>query len=270
MALLGSHGIHPRRLRGQHFLVDGNLIDAIVRTADVGPEDCVLEVGTGTAILTDALAARAGAVVTCDIDARLQEIARGLRDWPPSVRFVRADILASKRRLNPEVIEAWREAAQGRTLRVVSNLPYAVASPFLASLLWEGLPVGDIVVLVQKEAADRLTARPRTHAYGPLAVTVSLLAEAAVLRRVGPQVFWPPPRVESALLRLRPLAPERAVEWRRLGLPDLLRRAFQHRRKKLAKSIDADRLAAAGIDPGARPEEVAPEAWISLLTVPPA
>src|SRR5262245_19473145 len=81
-ALLGAHGFNPTKLRGQHFLVDRNLIDAIVRDSGVGPNDCVLEIGTGTGILTDALAARAGRVVSCDLDARLQGIAKGLREWP--------------------------------------------------------------------------------------------------------------------------------------------------------------------------------------------
>ena len=92
-ALLGAHGFHPKRLRGQHFLVDRNLIDAIVRDAGVGPADCVLEIGTGTGILTDALAGRAGRVVSCDLDVRLQGIARGLREWPPSVVFLVEDVL---------------------------------------------------------------------------------------------------------------------------------------------------------------------------------
>ena len=83
-------------MKGQHFLVDGNLIDAIVRVADVGPKDCVLEIGTGTGILTDALADRAAAVVSCDIDARLQRLTMGLRDWPASVTFLAEDILQGK------------------------------------------------------------------------------------------------------------------------------------------------------------------------------
>jgi 16S rRNA (adenine1518-N6/adenine1519-N6)-dimethyltransferase len=122
-ALLGANGLSPRRLRGQNFLVDGNFVDAIVRAAAPGPDDCILEIGTGTGILTDALADRAGAVVTCDIDERLQEMARGLRAWPPGTTFVRADALDGKHALNPAVVEAWRAAAAGRTLRVVSNLP---------------------------------------------------------------------------------------------------------------------------------------------------
>jgi 16S rRNA (adenine1518-N6/adenine1519-N6)-dimethyltransferase len=269
-ALLGAHGFHPKRLRGQHFLVDRNLIDAIVRDAAVGPKDCVLEVGTGTGILTDALAPRAGRVVTCDLDARLQGITRGLREWPPSVVFLVEDVLAGKHRLNPVVIDRWRAEGAGLDLRVVSNLPYAVATPVLANLLWDGIPMRDAVVLVQREAAERFVAAPGTAAYGPMAVAVRLLAEAELVRRVPPQVFWPAPKVESAVLRLVPRAPGRARELRDLGLPSLLKDAFQQRRKALRGRFGEGRLRAAGIDPACRPADVEPDAWVRLLTVPPA
>jgi len=270
-ALLGAHGLHPRRLRGQHFLVDRNLIEAIVRDAAVGEGDCVLEIGTGTGILTDALADRAGRVVTCDLDARLQGITRGLRAWPPTMVFLAADVLAGKHHLNPEVIGRWRtEAGSGLRLRIVSNLPYAVATPVLANLLWDGVPFTDAVVLVQREAAERFVAHPGTPEYGPMAVAVSLFAEARVLRHVPPQVFWPVPKVESALLRVAPTAPDRARELRELGLEALLQEAFQQRRKTLRKRFGAEKLARAGIPETARPEEVAPDAWVRLLTVPPS
>lgn len=273
-ALLGAHGFHPTRLRGQHFLVDRNLIDAIVRDADVGPLDAVLEIGTGTGILTDALAERAGRVVSCDIDRRLQGIARGLREWPPTVTFLLEDILEGKHKLNPVVIDRWQAEAGGARgpmrPRVISNLPYSVATPVLANLLWDGIPMHDAVVLVQREAAERFVAGPGTGDYGPMAVAVALFAEATILRHVPPQVFWPAPKVESAVLRLAPTAPARAVALRDAGLPSLLQSAFQQRRKTLRKRFGEARLAAAGIPATARPEEVPPEAWPRLLTVPPA
>jgi 16S rRNA (adenine1518-N6/adenine1519-N6)-dimethyltransferase len=265
-ALLAAHGFGPARMRGQHFLVDPNLVDAIVRSADVEAGDCLLEVGTGTGILTDALAERAGRVVTCDIDGRLQEITRGLRRWPPSVVFLHADILRGKHALNPEVIGRWQaEAGADLRRRMVSNLPYAVATPLLANLLWEGIEMHDAVVLVQKEAAERFVAAPGTAAYGPVSVAVQLLADATVLRQVGPQVFWPAPKVSSVLLRLAPRSPARAHQLSAAGLPELLHAGFRWRRKTLRKAFPASRLEAAGIDPGARPQEVAPALWERLL-----
>jgi len=258
-------------MRGQHFLVDGNFIDLIVRSAAIGPQHCVLEVGTGTGILTDALADCAGAVVTCDLDARLQAITRGLRAWPESVRFVAADILDGKHKLNPAVVDAWADSAGStRVPKVVSNLPYSVATPLLANLLWDGLAFEDALVLVQKEAAERFVAQPGTSAYGPISVAVALLAEAEIVRHVGPQVFWPQPKVQSALMRLTPKRPDEARALKLAGLPALLRDGFKHRRKTLRKAFGAARLEAAGIDPGSRAEEVVPDLWLRLLTVPPS
>jgi len=264
-ALLAQEGLAPRKPRGQNFLVDGNLVDAIVRDAGVTADDGVLEIGTGTGILTDVLADRAGAVVTCEIDARLQEVTKRLRDWPPTVRFLAADALAGKHALNPEVVRAW--LGLKKRPKMVSNLPYAIATPVLANLLWSGLPFADATVLVQREAAERFTARPGTAEYGPMAVAVGLFAEASIVRPVPPQVFWPAPKVESCVLRLSPRDPARAADLKKKGLDALLHDAFLHRRKMLRGLVGAGALEKAGIAPEARPEDVEPESWVGLLTV---
>lgn len=266
-ALLAAHGLEPRRLKGQHFLLDANLVAAIVRSAEPRPADCVLEVGTGTGVLTWRLAGEAGCVVTCDIDARLQAVTRDAAAWPDHVRFLADDILAGKHRLNPGVVGVWKEERERRGLEhllVVSNLPYAVATPFLVNLLWEAVPARDVVVLVQKEVAERFTAPVGTAEYGQVSVVAALLARPEILRTVGPQVFWPRPRVRSAVLRLTPRDPDRARALRASGLPGLLHDAFLHRRKTLRKRFGRERLEAAGIPPGARPQEVDPEGWVRL------
>jgi 16S rRNA (adenine1518-N6/adenine1519-N6)-dimethyltransferase len=261
-ALLAAPGIFPKRQRGQNFLVDGNLIDAIVRDAGVEQRHAVLEVGTGTGILTAALAPVAGAVVSCDIDPGLQRITRGLIDWPGNVNFIAADVLDGKHALNAEVVAAWR--APGLALKVVSNLPYNIATPFLANLLWSDLPFEDATVLVQREAAERFTARVGTSEYGPMAISIGLLANARIVRDVHRQVFWPQPKVESALLRIEARDRGRASVLREAGLPDLLQRAFLHRRKVLRRLVAPERLAAAGLPEDVRPEGVAPEQWVAL------
>ncbi|MHC4940212.1 MAG: 16S rRNA (adenine(1518)-N(6)/adenine(1519)-N(6))-dimethyltransferase RsmA [Planctomycetota bacterium] len=264
-ALMAAAGLAPRKIRGQNFLVDGNLVDAIVRDAGVGPEHAVLEIGTGTGILTDALADRAGAVVSCDVDAKIQAMTRALRDWPPSVRFLAEDALAGKHALNPVVVEAWRAA--GLQPKVVSNLPYSVATPILANLLWSGIAFGDATVLVQKEAAERFTAPVGSPEYGPMSIAVGLLAEASIVRSVPPQVFWPQPKVDSAVLRLELRDAARAAEFRERGLPLLLHDAFLHRRKMLRRTVGVESLKKADIADDVRPEQVDPEAWVRLLTV---
>jgi 16S rRNA (adenine1518-N6/adenine1519-N6)-dimethyltransferase len=262
---MAAAGLAPRKIRGQNFLVDGNMVDAIVRDAVVGPEHAVLEIGTGTGILTDALADRAGAVITCDIDERMQEMTRQLRAWPPAVHFLAGDALAGKHALNPTLVEAWLSA--GLTRKVVSNLPYSIATPILANLLWSGIAFCDATVLVQKEAAERFTARVGTAEYGPMSITVGLLADATIVRSVPPQVFWPAPKVESAVLRLALRDAGRAARLRERGLPALLHDAFLHRRKMLRRLVGAGALEKAGIPGDARPEQVEPEAWVRLLTV---
>jgi len=264
-ALLAREGLAPRKPHGQNFLVDGNLVDAIVRDAAVGPDDAVLEIGTGTGILTDALADRAGAVVSCDLDTGMLAMTRQLREWPPSVRFLAEDALAGKHALNPRVVEAWLKAGPDR--KVVSNLPYGAATPILANLLWSGIPFSEAVVLVQREAAERFTAPVGTSAYGPMSIAVALFAEAAILRFVPAQVFWPRPRVESAVLRLVLRDPARATALREAGLPRLLHDAFLHRRKMLRRLVGVESLERAGIAADARPEQVEPEAWVRLLTL---
>ncbi|MGQ0614876.1 MAG: ribosomal RNA small subunit methyltransferase A [Planctomycetaceae bacterium] len=268
-ALLGAHGIEPRRFRGQNYLVDPNLIAAIGREAALDSSDCVLEVGTGPGILTQELAAKAGCVISCDIDAPIQALARAAREWPPGVLFLHEDILDGKHRLNPAVIGPWLRERESRgldALRVVANLPYSIATPFLANLIWEGLPARDALVLVQREAAERFVARPGSGEYGPMAVAVGLFCRARIVRDVAPQVFWPEPSVNSSLLSLQFLDPAKAIRLRERGLERLLAGAFLHRRKMLRSRIPAERLERAGIPGSARPEEVAPEAWVELLS----
>ncbi len=271
-AMLLARGRRPTRHRGQHFLVDPNLVDAIVRSAGVRRDDCVLEVGTGSGILTDKLIGPAGCVVSLEIDRELLELTRQARDWPTHAILLEADVLRRKHQLEPAALERWRAERDARglgSLLVVSNLPYSVATPFLANLLWEGIEARDVVVLVQREAAERFVAVPDTAAYGPMSVAVALLAEARILRRVPPDVFWPAPKVEAAVLRLTPRDPALARELRAAGLQDLLRTGFAHRRKTLRKAFSPESLERAGLDPGVRPAAVEPEGWVRLLRAGP-
>ena len=115
-AALAAHGLHPRRFRGQNFLVDPNLVAAIARSGGAGEKDCVLEVGTGTGILTWQLAKTAGCVLTCDLDPRLQGLAQGAADWPGHVLFEPHDVLAGKHRLNPALMDRWEQERVSRSL----------------------------------------------------------------------------------------------------------------------------------------------------------
>ena len=268
-ALLAEAGLRPDRRLGQHFLVDGNLLHLLVEEADLGPRDTVLEVGAGVGNLTELLVERAGAVVAVELDANLAAIARQRLADAANLDLLRADALKDKHALSPAMLErlATHQAALGGPVKLVANLPYSAATPLVAELLLTGPVPERMVFTVQEEVAARLAAAPATRDYGALSVIAQALGEVEVLRRLGPSVFWPRPRVWSAMVRLVP-SPQRRGRLKDLGVfRRLLDGLFAHRRKRAARSLAlawpdlgspadwAARLQAAGLDSLARGEQ---------------
>jgi 16S rRNA (adenine1518-N6/adenine1519-N6)-dimethyltransferase len=208
--LLSAAGVAPNRTLGQRFLVDLNLMRLLVDAARIGPSDVVLEIGTGTGSLTEALAPPAGRVVTVELDSTLAEIAQSQLADARNVQIVNADVLSGKGTINPTVTEAVTEARarlkgigpieEPRVL-LVSNLPYDVASPVMINLVKGPVTVDAMFVTVQKEVADRMTARPGSRDYGTLSIFLQATGAVEAIRRLKPSVFWPPPAVESAMVR---------------------------------------------------------------------
>lgn len=244
--LFRERGIRPKNKLGQNFLVDLNLLDLIVRSAELGPQDIVLEVGCGTGGLTARLCDLARAVVGVEIDADFVTLVRESTAGRSNLTLLQADVLRNKNELNPDLIgvlrrldgESSNDEAAGR-LKLVSNLPYVVATPVIANLLVTGLPFERLVVTVQWEIAERLTAEPGTKAYGALAVLVQSLAEVSVVRRLPPTVFWPKPKVESAIVLIRPDAGRRAQVPDPLRFRSFLRELYTHRRKNMRAALTA-------------------------------
>jgi 16S rRNA (adenine1518-N6/adenine1519-N6)-dimethyltransferase len=251
--------VTPNRALGQHFLVDENILGVIGRLAELEPSDVVLEIGPGLGVLTAFLADRVAAVQAVELDRTLEpELAERLGERD-NVRIHYGDALA---------LDLAAIAPDARKL--VSNLPYNVASPILVESL-DGLPgIALWCVMVQREVAERLFARPSTKAYGAVSVLVQLVARRTGFHPVARTVFRPRPNVESAL-----------VAFRRIGLPRDYRRikaiveaAFAHRRKTLANSLQlvgtatrqqaAAALAAIGREAGARAEELEPDEFVEL------
>jgi 16S rRNA (adenine1518-N6/adenine1519-N6)-dimethyltransferase len=241
-----------RRL-GQNFLADPNLLDAIVREASLTPEDVVLEVGGGGGALTERVASEVRRLHVIEIDERLREELEPLAAELGNIDVVWADAMkADLGRLDPP------------PTRIVANLPYSVATPLLIRTIAELPSIEAWLVMVQREIADRLRAEPGTREYGSPSVLVQLACEVTMVRTVDPAVFVPRPRVESALLRLRR---------RGRGAPDelaaLVRLAFAHRRKSLARSLELGRagsleparnaLESIGKPADARAETLSPE-----------
>jgi 16S rRNA (adenine1518-N6/adenine1519-N6)-dimethyltransferase len=263
-AALAAAGLRPRRSRGQHFLVDRRVLDAVLRAAALGPGDAVLEVGAGIGGLTVALARTGADVLAVEVDARLVPVLRAVCGAHPRVRIVHADAMT----LEPAGLRP-------RPTKVVANLPYAIASPLLIRLLEAGT-ARRYVVMVQEEVARRLVAAPGTPAYGLLTVAVAAHAHASIVTRVPRGAFLPPPTVTSAVVRLdlpaRPPVAEELVP----TLMAVVRAAFGQRRKMLRSSLQtlAPRVAtaaaaealcrAAGVDPRDRGERLSLAAFAGL------
>ena len=192
--LFQQRGIKPKNKLGQNFLIDLNLLDLLLRSAELTRDDLVIEIGSGTGGLTARLAAQAGTVLSVEIDPAFHELTLEATAGCENVVAIRADVLRNKNELSPQVLSALAELRQKsgmHHLKVVANLPYAVATPFLSNLLLSDLPVEHMVVTVQWEIAERLLAVPATKAYGALAVLVQSLADVELVRRLPPSVFFP-------------------------------------------------------------------------------
>ena len=240
--LFEQRGIKPKNKLGQNFLIDLNLLDVLLRAAELGPEDLVLEVGSGTASLTVRLAGQAGAVVSVELDPHFAQMVKEVVEGRDNVRLIHADILKNKNELNPGVLETLREtqARAGTTrLKLVANLPYAVATPVISNLLLSDVAVERMVVTVQWEIAERLTAAPNTKEYSALAVLVQSVADVRLIRRLPPAVFWPRPQVDSAIVLIRPNAAKRAHVGDVVRFRSFLRDLYAHRRKNLRGALVA-------------------------------
>ena len=254
--MLAEAGLRPNRHYGQHFLVDGNLMRLLVAEADLKGSDTVLEVGPGVGNLTELLLEQAGRVVAVEVDPALAEIARARLEGAANLDLLVTDILADKRHIAPAVLDMLesRQRTLGGAVKLVANLPYAAATPLVAELVRRQPPPDQLVFTVQQEVAERLAAEPSTREYGAVGVLVQALADVEVLRRLAPSVFWPRPKVWSAMVRVTP----RAAKQRRIknmaAFHKTVEGLFAHRRKRAARS-----LALAG------PSGASPEAWAATL-----
>jgi 16S rRNA (adenine1518-N6/adenine1519-N6)-dimethyltransferase len=259
--LLDELGLAPSRALGQNFVADPNTVRRIARLAGVGPGDRVVEIGPGLGSLTLALVETGAEVTAVELDRHLLPALRRVVD-PHGVRIVHGDALAL------DWDELLGDGDADRPWVLVANLPYNVATPLVLQLLERVPAITTMLVMVQREVAERLAARPGDPAYGIPSVKVAYRADAEVVGRVPPTVFVPQPRVESALVRLRRLpAPRVGADPHRLFR--LVEAAFAQRRKMLRRSlaglVDAAAFARAGVPPEARPEQLDLTDWDRLV-----
>jgi 16S rRNA (adenine1518-N6/adenine1519-N6)-dimethyltransferase len=267
--LLRRYDIRPSRRRGQNFLIDRGALNRVLAAAELAPEDEVLEIGPGLGVLTRALAERCRRVVAVEVDERLAgaletETLAGLEN----VELVRADFL-----------ELDLGSLLGRfssRVKVVANIPYSITSPAIARLLEHADRLERIVLMVQKEVAERLAALPGTEAYGSLTLLAQFYADVELLGTVSRRCFLPAPEVDSAIIRLRLLPQPRVPDVDPERFFAVVHAAFGQRRKTLLNSLSGSRelgwtreqataaLAAARIDPHRRGETLALEEFARL------
>ncbi|KGI77050.1 16S rRNA (adenine(1518)-N(6)/adenine(1519)-N(6))-dimethyltransferase RsmA [Oleiagrimonas soli] len=245
---------------GQHFLHDRTYLDRIVASIAARPSDRLVEIGPGEGAMTFPLLKAAGTLTAIELDTdlipRLRERAADLG----TLEIVQADVLT--------VDFTSLATTAGQPLRVVGNLPYYISSPILFHCLEHIDAIVDMHFMLQKEVVDRMAAAPGSKIYGRLSVMLQLVCEVVSLFVVPPGAFQPPPKVDSAVVRLRPRPPEQRPDVDPKHLQAVVRAAFAQRRKTLANGLkgllDADTIAACGIDPKARAETLPPSAFVDL------
>lgn len=272
-------GIRPHTKSGQHFLIDPNLQRLLLRTAALEADDVVLEVGTGTGSLTALMAPQAAAVVTVEIDRQLFQLATEELHGLDNVTILLLDALKGKNRLNPEVLEAVDRrlaGTPGRRWKLVANLPFNVATPILTNLLALDSPPETMTVTIQKELAERIVAPPGTKDYGSLSIWLQSQCLVEIVRVLSPEVFWPRPKVASAIVQITLKRAMRARIPDRDFFHEFVRSMFLHRRKLLRSGLlsglnnrlekpQVDRiLVRMGLEPTARAEQLDPEQMLAL------
>lgn len=270
--------------RGQNFLVDLNLLDLLERSAGITAADVVLEVGTGTGALSERLARAARHVVTCEVDPRLAQLARDRLIDCDTVGLVEGDVLAGKHRFAPAVLaalDAALAAAPGGRLLLVANLPYCVATPVISNLLALPRPFDSATVTVQREMGERMISAAGSHAYNALSVWIGAQCRSELVRVLPPSVFWPRPKVDSAIVRLDLEPTRRAAIGDLARFHDFVRDIFCHRRKHLrgvllrmaaqktgdkeaANRMVEEIFATLGFAPDIRAEDIPPTVFVEL------
>jgi 16S rRNA (adenine1518-N6/adenine1519-N6)-dimethyltransferase len=255
--LLEQIGRRPVHRLGQNFMIDGNLLRLVAAAGEIEADDLVVEVGPGTGSLTEELLSVGCRVVGVEIDHHLAELLRARLGDRANFRLIKGDALEGKHAINPQLLAA---IAGQKSVKLVANLPYQIASPLVVELLIAGAAL--LAFTVQKEVAQRLAAAAGSEEYGPLTVMVQLLSDVEILRTLPPQAFWPMPQVSSALVRLR--------RNDRLGAKSgdfsrFLHSVFAYRRKTLRKALAEGGFVGATCDDKIRGETLSPMEWLKLF-----
>ena len=268
--IIKEHGFVFQKKYGQNFLIDTHVLDKIISAADISKEDVVIEIGPGIGVLSQRIAQKAHKLIAIEIDKNLMPIlTKTLFDYENVVL------------LNEDVLKVDLEAligkeAEGRRVKVVANLPYYITTPIIMDLLERKLKLESITVMIQKEVAQRLIAKPGTKEYGAISLAVAYYTKAKIVANVPPNSFIPRPAVSSAVVRLKlhELKPFKPKDEKLMF--NLIRASFNQRRKTLQNGLNnaaglsftkeeiVEAISFAGLDERVRGETLSLEDFVVL------
>lgn len=229
--IIGKYQFHFQKKYGQNFLIDSNILDKIIESAQLTKDDCVLEIGPGIGTMTQYLAEQAGEVVAVEIDKNLIPILEDTLSDYSNVTILNEDIL------KVDISKIVEERNGGKPIKVVANLPYYITTPIIMALFESHVPLLSVTIMVQKEMADRMQVGPGTKDYGALSLAVQYYAKPEIITRVPASCFMPKPNVDSTVIRLtRYEKPPVEVE-DEVYLFAVIRASFNQRRKTLANGL---------------------------------
>lgn len=232
IAVLQKYHFVFQKKFGQNFLIDTHVLDKIIRAAEIGSDDCVLEIGPGIGTMTQYLACAAKKVIAVEIDRALIPILEDTLDGFDNVRVINEDVL------KVDIAELAENENGGKPIKVVANLPYYITTPIIMGLFENHVPLKSITVMVQKEVADRMQVGPGTKDYGALSLAVQYYAKPYIVANVPPNCFMPRPKVGSAVIRLeRYEEPPVRVRDEKLMFR-IIRASFNQRRKTLVNGLN--------------------------------
>lgn len=279
--LLAAAGTSPNKKLGQNFLIDLNLMQLLIDSAHIHPNDLVLEVGCATGSLTQNLAEKAAHVIAVEYDDTLVKIAKNQLSNKDNITLLNTDILENKNTIASTVIDAiekTRQTTSGQFI-LIANLPYNTASPLMMNLITGEINIDRMHVTVQKEVADRMVAQPGTSSYGTLSILLAAVGNTKIERILKPTVFWPKPKVDSAIVTFIAEKEKIAQVRDKQLLKQIVGLFMQHRRKMLkpCTKFAQKKLAQihnwstvfedCGINPHDRPEQLSPEDFVSIANI---
>lgn len=261
-------GFHPKKQFGQNFLVDKNYIKIMLDAANPQPHDLLLEIGPGGGILTRALIATSLPVISVEIDDKLVAMATEMIGTPENWTLIHTDVMSKKSEIHPLVLNKIKEI-NSHSVKCVANLPYAIITPFLITLLSSVRQLESFTVLIQEEIADKICSPTGSKSYGILSVIMNVWGDCTILKKVPHQAFWPQPNVTSAIVHIK--KNEKNSELNYFEFSQFIKNLFLHRRKKVTQQMKnyfpnpEEILTEFKVSLDARPENISPEIWKNIF-----